>query len=234
MVDAGHRVFLYSYRELTGIPLGVELRDASDIMDEKNFIRYSNGSYALGSNLFRYELFRKMPCIWVDTDMLLFKKIETLGGYVFGWEDETYINTAVLSLPGESQVLSDICELLSQDHFFAPWWTQSQVELQLEAIRKGSHLSLAELPWATTGPKLMTYCIVKNDVTQYARYPQAFYPIHWRDFALPFMENDQVSHSLTDECIGIHFWNHMLGELKHSPQTGSFVAMQCERFGIQL
>jgi len=192
MVNSGHEVLLYSYRELKGVPVGVELRDASDIIAEEDFISYNSGSYALGSDLFRYRVFSKMPCIWVDADMFLFKGIQPVGGYVFGWEDLSYINTAVLSLPPNSQVLSEIQQLLSQDPFFAPWWTNDQEKLQKEAIRKGAHLSLAELPWATIGPKLVTYCALRNNVSQYARTPKAFYPVHWRNFELPVTSRQVV------------------------------------------
>ena len=234
MVNTGHEVYLYSYNDIKGVPSGVKIREASEIMARDEFISYRNGSYALGSNIFRYKILHQQPCIWVDTDMFLLKAIQPSDGYVFGWEDDLYINTAVLSLPSESEILSDIRDLLSQDPFFAPWWTEDQKELQDEACRQGAHLSLADLPWATTGPKLVTHYARKNNVSRYASPPQTFYPIHWQDFKLPFVAGDPVGHALTEESVGVHFWNHMLGDIKDSPQRGSFVWQQCERLDIRI
>jgi Alpha 1,4-glycosyltransferase conserved region len=234
MVQVGHKTILYCYTELRDVPDGVELRDADEVMREDDFIRYSNGSYALGSNLFRYQLFSKYPCIWVDTDMLLLKKIEPCGGYVFGWEDKRYLNTAVLSLPQDSPILSDIHHLISSAPFFAPWWSDEQSEIQKAAVQNGAALPLSELPWATSGPKLVTYLADKHEVTKFARSPGCFYPIHWKDYQLPFLAGEQIDQKLNEDTIGVHFWNHMLGDLKRSPHPNSFVAQQCRKFEIPI
>lgn len=233
MVSAGHKTILYCYRDALDVPKGVEMRDAAEIMPEERFSRYGNGSYALGSNLFRYKLFARFPCIWADTDMLLLRPITQQENYILGWEDGNYINTAVLSIPPESEMLLEMLLLVSKTPFFAPWWNEKQKSQQEEAVRREAELALPDLPWATTGPKLVTYLAIKHDVSRFAVPPDVFYPVHWRDYRLPFESGDQVSAKLAGRTVGVHLWNHMLGSLKHSPAADSFIADQCRLFGIQ-
>lgn len=232
MVSFGHKVVLYSYSDTLTVPNGVDLRDAADIMPREQFSRYANGSYALGSNLFRYELFARFPCIWVDTDMLLLRPIPELADYIYGWEDASYINTAVLSIPASSPMLCEMLALVAESPFFAPWWDETQKSKQEEAVRRQAPLGLSDLPWATTGPKLVTYLAIKHEVARFAATPETFYPVHWRDYRLPFEPRDQVTASLREHTIGVHLWNHMLGSLKFAPAADSFISDQCRAHGI--
>ncbi len=234
MVDVGHTIILYSYNDLNGVPVGVEMRDATEVMLKSDFICYSNGSFALGSNLFRYRLFSMFPCVWIDTDMYLLRRIESFGEYVFGWEDDRYINTAILGLPKNCPILTDIDLLLSKEAFFAPWWEEQQTKSQDAAVLSGAPIPLAELPWATIGPKLITYLAGKHGVSKYAHQPSAFYPIHWRDFQLPFLSGNHVDAKIDENTVGVHFWNHMLGDLKAAPESGSFVEKQCQKYEIRI
>lgn len=234
MVSVGHKTILYCYDDALDVPTGVEIRDAAEIMPRKQFSRYANGSYALGSDLFRYALFARFPCVWVDTDMLLLHPITQQENYIFGWEDAKYINTAVLSIPPGSPMLHEILELISESPFFAPWWDEKQIAHQEEAVRRGAPIGLADLPWATTGPKLVTYLASKHDVASSALPPEIFYPVHWRDYRLPFEPGDQVTTKLGGLNIGVHLWNHMLGSLKKNPAADSFIADQCRVHAIAL
>ncbi|MEA3062157.1 MAG: hypothetical protein QOJ94_1938 [Sphingomonadales bacterium] len=234
MVSAGHETILYCYRETPGVPNGVEIRDAAQIMPEEQFSQHENGSYALGSDFFRYKLFASFPCIWVDMDMLLLHPITQQEDYILGWEDETSINNAVLSIPAESQMLRELVSLISKTPFFAPWWDEAQRRHQEEAVQREAGLALSDLPWATTGPRLVTYLAIKHGVAGFALPSDVFYPVHWQDYRIPFEPGDPVSAKLTERTIGVHFWNHMLGDLKENPAVDSFVAGQCRRHGIPL
>lgn len=232
MVSVGHKVVLYSYTDTLAVPNGVDVRDAAEIMPREQFSRYANGSYALGSDLFRYQLFARFPCIWVDTDMLLLRPIPEKADYIYGWEDANYINTAVLSIPPSSPMLREMLSLVAESPFFAPWWDEKQKAQQQEAVRRQAPLGLSNLPWATTGPKLVTYLAVKHDVASFATTPETFYPVHWRDYRLPFEPGDQVTSRLGERTIGVHLWNHMLGGLKLAPAADSFISDQCRAHGV--
>src|SRR4051812_13298665 len=65
----GHRLVLWCYALPDGVPDGVELRDAGEIVPESRIVAYAEGSHALFANLFRYELLRREPGLWVDCDV---------------------------------------------------------------------------------------------------------------------------------------------------------------------
>ena len=94
-----HRVALYCYRPPMGIPDGVEVRDASDVLPEAKVFRTHRGSVAAFSDWFRYELQRAGAGTWVDTDMYLLRPIDETRPYLFGEEASGVLNNAVLRLP---------------------------------------------------------------------------------------------------------------------------------------
>src|SRR5664280_1517399 len=101
----GHPVTLYSYTpdNLKGVPDGIEIRDAREVMPEEKLVRYSDsGAVALGANFFRYALLAKDVGYWVDLDLYFLKALDFKGEYVFGWEYENWINNAVLYVPSNT------------------------------------------------------------------------------------------------------------------------------------
>lgn len=77
-VDAGHHTILYHYGPLQGVPDGIELRDANDILNMENFLTHGRtGSPALHSDIFRYKMLEKEDrMIWADTDAYCVKAFE--------------------------------------------------------------------------------------------------------------------------------------------------------------
>src|SRR5947209_6880287 len=56
---AGHPYTLYSYEpdQLRGVPAGIEVKDAREVMDDPRRLRHFEGKFkALGSDFFRYEI----------------------------------------------------------------------------------------------------------------------------------------------------------------------------------
>src|SRR5262245_11604013 len=74
-VTRGHVVELFSYAPVAGLPDGVILRDASDVLPCDRVFTYQTGgdagSPSLHSNLFRYKLLYDLGGWWIDTDVLL-------------------------------------------------------------------------------------------------------------------------------------------------------------------
>src|ERR1700760_4207064 len=85
----GHQFRIYSYdpEALKGVPSGVELRDARELLPEERLLRYSDtGAVALGSDLFRYAMLAKGLGYWVDLDLCFLRPLDFTDPYVFGWE----------------------------------------------------------------------------------------------------------------------------------------------------
>jgi len=94
----GHAFTLYSYtpEALGPLPSGVELRDAREVMPEALLLRYGDsGAVQLGSNLFRYHLLAQSLGYWVDMDFYFIRPIALTADYVFGYERDDSINSAI-------------------------------------------------------------------------------------------------------------------------------------------
>src|SRR5436190_923323 len=89
-VQVGHHVVLYTYGGVDAVPEGITVLDASEILPPERMLRHKgNGSFALGSDIFRLELLKRDLGYWVDADVYFLKPLERCeDSYVFGWEDE--------------------------------------------------------------------------------------------------------------------------------------------------
>jgi hypothetical protein len=135
-VRLGQDIELFTYEPLE-VPKGVKPRDASQIIPREKVRKNSQeNSYAMFSNLFRYELLWREGGCWVDTDVILLKAPEW-PDTVLGYEDNEHINGAVLSLP------CHVCEWLIQRF----------------------HENGYDVPWGTNGPMLVTKAVSEFNLT---------------------------------------------------------------------
>jgi hypothetical protein len=81
-VANGHIVHLYAYDELAGVPAGVQVIDAREILPEERIFRYGpeagagEGSLANFANLFRYKLLYERGGWWVDADVVCLRPFD--------------------------------------------------------------------------------------------------------------------------------------------------------------
>lgn len=69
-VRNGYEVKLWTYGPMSGVPPGVSVCDASEILPESRVFRYANGSFAGFSDLFRYAVLARQGGLWADADMV--------------------------------------------------------------------------------------------------------------------------------------------------------------------
>src|SRR5688500_1370812 len=67
----GHEMALYCYEEPEGVPEGVNLLDAEEIIPRREIVRSPGGGASFFSNRFRYELQRQGRGTWIDCDLYL-------------------------------------------------------------------------------------------------------------------------------------------------------------------
>ena len=98
-IDHGHRVALYTFHHLT-VPIGVELRDASELIPESEYFVYKEGpgagSPSAFSNLFRYKLLATKGGWWIDTDVICLANSIPKSSFFAAYESLDTINGAVL------------------------------------------------------------------------------------------------------------------------------------------
>jgi hypothetical protein len=233
--SVGHEVTLYSYEpeSLSGLPDSIELRDAREVMPESELVAYGgNGSYALGANFFRYALLAEGLGIWSDMDVLFVKPLDLEGEYVFGWQDDTLINSAVLCAPSRSAFARELAEVRNMTGR-PPWYGPKRtVQYYWSRLRDGK-ISVEDMPWGTFGPEMVTYLAQKHGVASRAQRPDVFYPLHWRDARKLYGPAELVERLIQPETRAIHMWNGALYGLRDlPPPKGSFIANQCVRHDI--
>lgn len=231
----GHQVRLFSYqpKNLRGVPQGVEVHHAAEVMPYERMLTYrGSNSFALGSNFWRYEMLARGLGYWVDLDILLLKPLSGAGEYVFGAEHEFGLNTAVLYAPADSNFVRDLRTLPQPDRCPAWFGPRQRLQFYLKRLTHGP-IGLEDFPWGTFGPRMLTYVAKRHDVFRYAEPPDVFYPISWRDARSLYGPADQVNARLSEQTRTVHLFNSQLRELAQSPPPpGSFIAEQCERLGV--
>lgn len=226
----GQKVRLYAYGPIAGLPRGVELADAGEILSGDPIVRHKNGSPAIHADLFRYAMIAKTGAIWVDLDMIAFKPFVFPSAYVFGFEDEISVNNAVLGLPQDSPTLAALCALrpdtrgLPEDlHGFR------RLRYQVKSLLAGG-LPIGHWPWGSTGPLALTRNLRLNGELGHALPRSAFYAEPLSEVAR-FAEPGRLDWtSFPAEAYGAHLWGRQLRAhlAKHhggrAPQ-GSFLAL---------
>jgi hypothetical protein len=188
----GHNVVLYAYNDLEGVPDGVTVRDGRSILCEDAIFRYGpragegKGSVAAFSNLFRYKLLLEHGGWWVDMDVVCLQNHATDDPYVYGWQAEDSINTAVIKAPAGSPLMQDLYETtlaLGQD-----------------------------VTWGETGPDLMTELVAKHGLLDHVRPREHFYPVRpvHAKFLFDADTHGFLFENLRSTSLSVHFWNEML------------------------
>jgi len=180
----GHSFHLYVYDEVEGVPDGVEIKDANDIIPkEKIFTGLSkyygiNNSYCFFSDLFRYSLLYKYGGWWVDSDMVCLKPFNFKDEYVFAKEGSSCIN-ALIKCPPKS-------------------------DLMLECVKKMEDLS-DKIKWGYSSVYL-TEQIKKLNLEKYTLSRNTFIPISV--FCIDLFKEE---YNLPDEeCFGVHLFSSAL------------------------
>jgi quercetin dioxygenase-like cupin family protein len=216
-LSRGHRVVLFSYDRDLRVPEGVELADAGDILsgDVIAQFRHASGEKTptTQSDLFRYEMLRRFGGWYIDLDVLLVSPNPPSAEYYFGYEDERYINNAILRFPKGAPVLG-------------------------EAVDRAKGL-IDDPEWGQTGPKLITNLLAKHGLTERARPYWNAYPIKPQEVRLLFSpaHREQLQERVAKADF-VHLWGEIWRWVRipkaYGPPEGSFLDSVFRRFDIRV
>jgi len=219
----GHRVRLYCYDNLGGIPDGIDVADAEQIVSRKRIVRYADGSVSLFSNLFRYELQRRGEGLWADTDHYFLKAHDFSVSYVFGRQQNGDIGTGVMRLPSDCPFLPSLIGLFDSSEV-APWASRGERVIAIELLAERGRVPPDRMRWAYTGPRAFSHFVAKFGLEGKAQPQDAFYPADFSiaDWILdPLRSLDEF---LTPKTIGLHLWNQKIKHFKNEQAPrGSFL-----------
>lgn len=234
----GHKVVLYTYFDVTGVPEGVEVRDGREVMSEKYLMKHKKrNSWSLCSNIFRYNLFKEECGVWIDTDVYFVKSLQSnFNGYLFGWQKEELLNGAILYMHKDAPLLKELLEFIDLPYIVPPWLPRrKRLRYQIRPALGLRPISLAEHPWGVIGPRALTHFAKQLGLTGYAVPQDVFYPLPPKKAKWLFDPEYDVEQFITDRTIAIHLWNEGIKEFKSQPAPkGSFMEKICSAHGIDM
>jgi len=207
-VAHGHRVQLHVYDEPCGVPEGVRVTDARQVLAEKELFRHpKSGSMAIFADWFRYRVLFDQGGVWADTDVVCLQPLSYPHTEVYAWEDEHQINNAVLGLPAGHELALWMANCCESPNKILPYDDGRSKRRKwrrrfLEGNRRGN------VKWGECGPLGFTTAARHLGYTQHALPTWHFYPIHYRHWQTVFDQPYDVS--LLGQARAVHLWNEMM------------------------
>lgn len=208
----GHEVHLHTYGDISDIPEGVKQVDANLIVNKNKIIKHrKTGSYALFSDIFRYELMQKVDGIYVDCDVYCLNPISLPDhGILLGYESDQSINGAILRLTPQSTILSSLIDAAYNPYYVPEWYKKRrQVTLKFKKIL-GMGRSISDMPWGVIGPLAITHYVKKYDLESYIQPIDVFYPVHYQCVGLLLEPGLNISDITSSRTLCVHLYNEML------------------------
>ena len=220
-VAHGHAVHLHVYDEPQRVPAGVTIRDANGVLPRAElFVHRSSGSLAVFADWFRYRLLAEHGGLWVDTDVVCLRPFDHPGPEIFGWQDQSTINNAVLGLPQNHALarwMLASCELPNR---FLPYDSLRMRRRKL--VRRLLGRGHAASKWGETGPAGLTAAARHLGCASRALPFWHFYPIHYQNWHTVFDATLRDRSNLIDGSYGLHLWNEMTRRQPGFDRDGRF------------
>jgi hypothetical protein len=227
----GHRLSLYCYEKPAGVPPGIVLRDAAQILPRSSIIRHHSGSVSLFSNRFRYELQRRALGTWLDCDAYLVRPLDGTSDYLIGEYEPGRVSTGILRLPQDSPLLEPLLAIFEQKTVmpWLPWRAKAAAHWRLLTTGR---VDVAKLPWGSAGPVALTYLTHAHGLADLAVPKDVFYPVPWQEADWILRPDRSLEDVLTPQTVSVHFWNERIKAFKHRPAPrGSVLARLHEEGG---
>ncbi|MBO1325150.1 hypothetical protein K2X14_08550 [Acetobacter sp. TBRC 12305] len=203
-VSRGYGLTIFSYEPLEGVPEGVDVAPAADIVPQDMTRRFLfGGKPHLGhfSDLFRYRMIQKKDLIWVDLDMLMLARPpHPLAGDIVVKEEQGGVNGAILYLSEPDlieQLIADVTTRMDRN-----------------------------LRWGETGPLALGKLVARNPGRIALSAPTLFYPLEHYDIFKVFLPEYRAE--CREKCAGasmLHLFNNILVKMGYwkdmAPPVGS-------------
>jgi hypothetical protein len=236
-VAAGHKVTVYSFAPLAGLPEGVHHADAEAVLpfafSERLRPPQPDGSWRdwttlQFSDFFRMRLMARGAGLWLDADVLLLKPIEIDPQKpYFAWERRRQLGNSVLYLPPDDPIVAAFEQLMRQKDLTPDWLSlRHRLTFLLRRLR-GKSNRLSDIRVAIFGPAALTALARRSGKLHHALPKKSFYAVHAE--AARFFEPTDFSALVADpDIIGFHV--SPKGRGNQPPVPGSLYGWAAERF----
>jgi Alpha 1,4-glycosyltransferase conserved region/Glycosyltransferase sugar-binding region containing DXD motif len=187
----GHPYHLYTYGSVSGIPAGVMVKDAGEILPRSEVEKFR--CIANFSDYFRYNLLLKKGGWWCDTDTVCLRPFDLIDEHVFvqehPYEHPIWINGGYLKAPANSPVMQ---------------WLVGQSQ----------STNWSEMSWADIGPALLTKALERFSLPSYPS--AAFNPIPYKDWTI-FIKG--AAPNIHKDAFAVHLWHEMWRKTGQDPDA---------------
>jgi hypothetical protein len=205
----GHAVHLYVYEEPAGVPAGVQLRDAAEILPRSAlFFHRRNQSVAHFADWFRYSLLFQRGGLWSDTDMVCLKPFDYPSPIVFAWQDEEHRNNAVLGLPARDPLAEWLARACERPNMMLPYDNLSRRFAKLKRWLKGQGHEAVR--WGDTGPYGLTNAARHLGYLGHALPHWHFYPVRYEENRVLFESPSAGEEPTFNGSRAVHLWNQLI------------------------
>jgi hypothetical protein len=237
-VAAGHKVTVYSFDPVPGLPDGIRNAEAEAILphafSERLRPAEQDGSWRdwtilQYSDFFRMCLMRERAGLWLDADVLLLKPVEMDPAKpLFAWERGRQLGNSVLYLPPNDPIVIAFQELMAQDDLTPDWLAlRHRLTFALHRVLSRSR-RISDIRIALYGPAALTALAKQHGELGYALPQKTFYKVH--SDQRRFFEPSDYSAIIEDpEIIGLHI--SPKNQAKQKPLRGSLHAWAADKFG---
>ncbi len=203
-MSLGQPVSLYTYGPVAGVPDGVTLCDAGEIVAADPLLR---DSPAIQADLFRlYLLLARPGMIWVDADLYPLGRLKAGAPHLFGLTAAGRVGTAVLALPSDSAVLADMLAFTG-DPYAVPPFLKPVLRRDYAAARAaGRPVHVSAQPRGVWGTLLLSHFAGKHGLTPLAQAVEVFYPVPEVDRQDLLGPPDRVAARITGATRAVHLW----------------------------
>jgi len=212
-LEQGHSLDLYTTDPVGGVPPGVRVLDAREVLPLQHIVRHrKTRSPALHSDLFRFALLEKTRATWVDLDLIALQPIDLSSPYLLGWESVKEVNGAILRLPRESPALRALLRFDAGFVGYPPHISRTR-RWKYMARSLGRGLPITSWPWGSLGPRGLTHFMRETGEIRHALPVQAFYPVPMAQ-AGDFLQPDRLKRtSFGPDTVAVHVWGSKLRKI---------------------
>jgi hypothetical protein len=235
----GHRVEVYSFDPIPGLPADAVARDAAEVLGRERLMFYKGrGTPGVFSDLFRLTGLRQGRGVYADLDVYCVHPIEGPPDYLMAYERPGSVNGAVLHIPADAPLLDDLLSIfdtgprpLLEPHL--PLFRRLEVAAKRLVGRK---VAPEFMQYGATGPMALTHYVSKRGLSAKVLPSTALYPIPYEGIPALMQPGSSVDPSIKPDTLAIHLWRSQLTNRGRAdmppPPPGSAMAELCEREGI--
>lgn len=237
----GHRVEVFSFDPIEGLPSGAFARDAADVVPRDRLMFYKGrGTPGVFSDLFRLTGLRQSRGVYADLDVYCVRPIEGPPDYLMAWERPGSVNGAVLHIPADAPLLVDLLSIFDDG-------PRPLLEPHLPPLRRlevaarrlmGQHVTPEYMQYGATGPMALTHYVARRRMTDKVLPSTALYPIPYEGIPALLQPGSSVDPAIRPDTLAIHLWRSQLTNRGRAdmppPPPGSAMAELCVREGISL